>query len=88
MAHHISAKKRIRTTARRTAINKIAVSKIKTLTKKVLGCEDKEAVTPLYKEAVSYLDKNVAKGRLHRNTAARRKSALTKHFNELTAVKA
>ena len=36
-----------------------------------------------YKEAVSVLDKSVTKGVLHRNNAARKKAALTKHVNSL-----
>lgn len=88
MAHHKSAKKRIRTTERRTAINRTAVSKVKTLTKKVLESENLNEAQNLYKEAVSTLDKNVAKGRIHKNTASRKKSALTKHVNSLSAAPA
>lgn len=88
MAHHKSAKKRIRTTERRTVINKNAVSKIKTLTKKVLNSEDLNEVQGLYKEAVSTLDKNAAKGKIPRNTASRKKAALTRHLNTLTAAPA
>ncbi len=85
MAHHKSAKKRIRSSKRKTEFNKTAASKIKTLTKKVLSIEDAKEAEPVYKEAVATLDRNVTKGRLHRNTAARKKSALTKHVNKLTA---
>lgn len=85
MAHHKSAKKRIRTSEKKRIINKNAVSEIKTLTKKVLSAEDKTAVEADYKKAVSVLDKNVGKGRIHRNTASRKKAALTKHMNSLTA---
>ncbi|MGE5499125.1 MAG: 30S ribosomal protein S20 [Syntrophothermus sp.] len=83
MAHHKSAKKRIKVTARRTAENKIANSKIKTLVKKVLNNDEKAEVEAAYKQAVSAIDKNVTKGRLHKNTAARKKSALTRHLNSL-----
>lgn len=88
MAHHKSAKKRIRTTARRTEINRTAISKVKTLTKKVMNSEELNEAQSLYKEAVSTLDKNVAKGRIHKNTAARKKAALTKYVNNLTAAPA
>ena len=83
MAHHKSAKKRIRTNARKREVNKNAESKIKTLIKKVFNSQDKAEAESLYKEAVATIDKNVNKGRLHRNTAARKKSALTKFFNNL-----
>ena len=83
MAHHKSAKKRIRSSERKRVYNQTAISKIKTLTKKVLGSDDKAEVEKVYKEAVATLDKNVNKGRIHRNTAARKKSALAKHINQL-----
>ncbi|MGE5362910.1 MAG: 30S ribosomal protein S20 [Bacteroidota bacterium] len=83
MAHHKSAKKRIKTTERRTADNKSAISKIKTLTKGVYNSEDKAGAEVLYKAAVSSIDKNAVKGRLHKNTAARQKAALTKYINSL-----
>jgi small subunit ribosomal protein S20 len=87
MAHHKSAKKRIRSSARKKEINKMADSKIKTVIKKTLATQNKEEVEKLYKEAVAILDKGTAKGRLHKNNAARKKSRLTKHFNKLTATK-
>ncbi len=88
MAHHKSAKKRIRSSERKREFNKAATSKIKTLTKKVLSATDKKEVEKVYKEAVATLDKNVNKGRIHRNTAARKKSTLTKHVNALVAAPA
>lgn len=87
MAHHQSAKKRIRTNERRRVRNKASVSKTNTLTKKVLNTTDAEQASTILKEAVSHLDKSVSKGRLHKNTAARRKSSLSKHVNKLTANK-
>lgn len=85
MAHHKSAKKRIKVTAKRQTANKAAISKIKTLVKKVMSAEDKAAAEPVYKEAIAAIDKNAVKGRLHKNTASRKKSALTRHLNSLTA---
>jgi|WetSurMetagenome_2_1015567.scaffolds.fasta_scaffold131050_2 small subunit ribosomal protein S20 len=86
MAHHKSAKKRIRSSERKRVYNQTAISKIKTLTKKVLGSKDKTEVEKVYQDAVAALDKNVNKGRIHRNTAARKKSTLAKHLNKLSAV--
>jgi len=85
MAHHKSAKKRIRQNARRRIRNQATLSKIKTLMKKVHATEDKAAAEVALKEAVSFIDKAVSKGRLHKNTAARRKSSLTRHVNKLGA---
>jgi len=84
MAHHKSAKKRILISAKKTENNRSAISKLKTLTKKALATDTKEVGEKLYKEAVAFTDKMVCKGRIHKNTAARRKSTLTKHFNSLT----
>ena len=83
MAHHKSAKKRIRTNERRRLRNQAAMSKVKTLVKKVHSSENKDDAEKNLKEAVSYIDKNVTKGRLHKNTAARKKSSLTKFVNNL-----
>ena len=87
MATHKSAKKRIRTSERKRIINKRNDSKIKTLVKKTLTSKDKIETEKLYKEAISVIDKSMAKGNLHRNTAARKKSALSKHLNKVTADK-
>lgn len=84
MAHHKSAKKRIRTSERKRKINQMAESKVKTLYKKTLSSKNKEEVEKLYKEAVAIIDKNTNKGRLHGNTAGRKKSQLTKHLNKLS----
>lgn len=83
MAHHKSAKKRIRVSAKRRIDNQAALSKVKTLIKKVHVSENKESAEINLKEAVSFIDKTVSKGRMHRNTASRRKSSLTKFVNSL-----
>jgi len=85
MAHHKSAKKRIRQNAKRRVRNQATLSKMKTLMKKVHSSTDKTEAEVTLKEAVSFIDKAVSKGRLHKNTAARRKSSLTRHVNKLGA---
>ena len=87
MASHKSAKKRIRTTARKRAVNIIAESRTKTTVKKAMAASEKETAEKLYKDAVALLDKSAAKGTMHRNTAARKKAALTRHLNSLSAAK-
>lgn len=87
MAHHKSAKKRIRSSEKRKNINKMTDSKIKTVLKKTLATKTKEDVEKLYKEAVAIIDKGAAKGRLHKNNAARKKAKITKHLNKLTVAK-
>jgi small subunit ribosomal protein S20 len=85
MANHKSAKKRIRTTARRRAVNLMSESRIKTSIKKVLSSTDKTEAEKLYKEAVAILDRTAVKGKLPKNNASRKKAALTRHLNSLTA---
>ena len=85
MAHHKSAKKRIKTSEKKRVRNKAALSKVKTLVKKVFSLEDKVEATAVLKEATKVLDKTAAKGKIHKNNAARKKSALTKHVNKLAA---
>jgi len=87
MATHKSAKKRMRTNDRKRIINKISESKIKTLVKRALNVTDKAEAEKSYKDAVSLLDRSTIKGNIHKNNAARKKAALTKHLNKLTASK-
>jgi len=87
MANHKSAKKRIKVSEKRRITNKSSISKLKTLTKKALTVTEKEEIEKAYKEAVAFTDKVAAKGRIHKNTAARRKAALTKHYNTVVAAK-
>lgn len=87
MAHHKSAKKRIRSSEKKKEVNKMAESKIKTYYKKTLTATNKEDVEKLYKEAVAILDRSVSKGKLHANNAARKKSKLTKHLNSVSTSK-
>ena len=87
MASHKSAKKRIRTTERKKAINKGYESMIKTHYKKVLDSGKKEEAEKLYKEAVAIIDRGTAKGVIHKNTASRKKASLTRHLNKLGTVK-
>lgn len=78
-----SAKKRVKVIATKTAKNKANRSALKTEIKKAnvaieTGAENKDQ---LVKSAVKSIDQAVAKGLLHKNTAARRKSALAKKAN-------
>jgi small subunit ribosomal protein S20 len=88
MAHHKSAKKRIRTNERKKDINKAYSSKVRNSVKKVLGSNNKEEAEKLYKQAVSLLDKGTVKGIIKKNTASRNKSSITRHLNNLQPAKA
>jgi small subunit ribosomal protein S20 len=85
MATHKSAKKRIRSSAKKRMVNKNIESKIKTVVKKALNANEKAEAESLYREAVAVLDRSASKGKIHQNTAARKKSALTKHLNSLNS---
>ena len=83
-----SAKKRVEVTKAKTMRNKMAKSLLKTTIKKAesaIADGDRELASGEYKNAVKRIDKAVAAGILHRNTAARRKSALTRALNEVSA---
>jgi small subunit ribosomal protein S20 len=83
MANHKSAKKRIRSNEKKRVMNKMTSSKIKSSMKGVRETEKMEDAEKHYKEAVALLDKSATRGRIHRNTASRKKSQLTKHLNSL-----
>lgn len=83
MAHHKSAKKRIKTSETRRIRNKASISKINTLIKNVHKTENKADAEKLLKEAISFIDKTVSKKRMPKNTASRKKSKLTRFVNAL-----
>lgn len=82
-----SAKKRVRVIATKTLINKSAAAELKTDIKKaVLAVENgDENKAETVKAAVKKIDKAAAKGILHKNNAARKKSALTSKLNAAKA---
>ncbi len=87
MANHKSAEKRVRQNAKRKEINRSNRSKLRTSIKKLrtaIAGNDK-ATGELLFPTVSLIDKAVNKGILHKNTAARYKSRLTKHVNEMAS---
>jgi small subunit ribosomal protein S20 len=82
LANTTSAKKRIRSNARKNERNRMYKSQVKTQIKKAeqsifSGAPDKAAI----REAISTLDKAAVKGIIHKNNAARRKSRLMKKLN-------
>jgi small subunit ribosomal protein S20 len=86
MANIKSAKKRARQTVRRTGINHMRLSRIRTSVKKVetaIAAGDKEAARAAFAAAQPELHRGVTKGVLHRNTAARKLSRLSARINAL-----
>ena len=87
MANIKSAKKRVLITQRNTERNTAFKTSIKTAIKKVLACaasDDKSELNALLSKVYQLCDKAAGKGILHKNTAARKKSRLTKAVNKLT----
>ena len=86
MAHHKSAKKRIRQTVRRTAVNRARTSRVRTFLKKVedaITTGDKVAARAAFVEAQPEMHRGVVKGILHRNTVARKLSRLSARIKAL-----
>lgn len=86
MAHHKSAKKRIRRNARREAVNRARMSRIRTFMKKVelaIASGDSAAARTALQSAQPELHRGVTKGVLHKNTAARKLSRLSARVKAL-----
>jgi small subunit ribosomal protein S20 len=86
MANTPQAKKRIRRNNRRAEINGIRVSRIRTFVKQVesaLAAGDKDKAQEAIRRVQPELARGVAKGVVHKNTAARKFSRLTKRVAAL-----
>ncbi|MCX2726069.1 30S ribosomal protein S20 [Thermomicrobium sp. 4228-Ro] len=81
-----SAAKALRRSERRRIRNRYWRSTARTLIKKarkLIEAGDLEAAAKAVGDAISVLDRAAAKGVIHKNNAARRKSRLMKRFNAL-----
>ena len=85
MDRHPQQIKRERQDKKRHDINVAKNSDLKTAIKRVLESSALDKAQVHYTIAVSTIDKMVSKGILKKNTAARRKSQITKHLNTLSA---
>lgn len=86
MAHHSSAKKRIRQTERRTEVNRARVSRIRTFVKKVemlIASGDKTQAAEALRAAEPELMSGAQNGVLHKNTASRKVSRLAARIKAL-----
>jgi len=84
LANIKSAQKRIRVAAKKQARNKHVKSTTKTAIKKVVSAAGTADANALLVQAITAIDKAVVKGVYHKNTAARKKSRLTKMINKAT----
>ena len=81
-----SAKKRVIVTQTKTLRNKMFRTQLKTDIKKyqaALAAGDNAAAAEAYKAAVKKVDQAAARGLIHKNAAARKKSQFTKAINNM-----
>ena len=79
MANSPQAKKRVRQTARRTAVNKARRSRVRTYIRKVeeaIASGDQGAAREALKSAQPEIMRGANKGIMHKNTASRKVSRL------------
>ena len=87
MANTPSAKKRIRTTLRKTDINKSRRSRIKTFIRKVedaIESKDAKLAVDNLKAAQPEIMRGVTKGIFHKNTASRKISRLSSRIKAIS----
>ena len=83
-----SAKKRVLVNKTKALQNQMFKSALKTTVKKydaALAAGNKADACAAYKDAVKMIDIAASKGIIHKNNAARKKSALVTRFNKVKA---
>ena len=88
MPNSSSAKKRVRKTERRTAVNKHRKSKIRTAIRKAeeaLAAGNKDAAVAAVRAAEPEIMRGVSKGVIHKNTGARKVSRLAARVKRLSS---
>ena len=86
MAHTLSAKKRVRQTAKRTEINRDRKSRFRTYVRKVeeaIASGDKKVAQAALRTAEAEIMKVAQTGVLHRNAASRKVSRLSAQIKKL-----
>ena len=79
-----SAKKRVRSNVKKTNVNTLVISSMRTAIKKFekeAKAGNKEVASTNYNIAIQRVDKAMSSGKIHANKAARLKSRLTKMKN-------
>jgi small subunit ribosomal protein S20 len=86
MANSAQAKKRVRQTERRTTVNRDRLARIRTYVKKVetaIAAGDKDAAKQALKVAEPELMRGAKVGVLHKNTASRKVSRLSRRVSQM-----
>ncbi|UCG38311.1 MAG: 30S ribosomal protein S20 [bacterium] len=90
MATHKSAIKRNRQNSKRRLVNQMQRTRIKTLTKEVLTAVeagDRENAGQALQKAIPVIQRAASRGTVHRNTASRKISRLSKRVNSIPSDK-
>jgi small subunit ribosomal protein S20 len=90
VAHSLSAKKRVRQNLKARARNRARKEQIKEPVKALtaaIAAADWTKAEEALKTAVKKMDRIATKGTIHKNTAARKRSRLTKRLNAARAAK-
>jgi small subunit ribosomal protein S20 len=91
VAHSLQAKKRARQDIKRRTINRARKSQVKTQIKhfeEAMAKGDVEAASEQLRLVTQKLDKTASTSTMHKKTAARKKSRLTRRLNAIKAKKA
>ncbi|HAX43277.1 MAG: 30S ribosomal protein S20 [Bryobacteraceae bacterium] len=91
MANHVSSLKRVRITERRTAVNKMRKSRMRTIIKalrKAMANKDLELSQSLLPSTYSIVDRAAKWGIIKVNTASRYKARLTARLKKLQSAAA
>lgn len=81
MPQHASAKRRLRSNAKRQARNNYVKSTLRTLSKRIESDIPAEEKRTLLDQIYSQLDKAAKKGVIHKRTASRRKARVAAYVN-------
>ncbi len=85
MAHHASAKKRIRQTAVRRLRNRYFGKTTRNALRIVRGAGTKKEASERATSVISMIDKLAKRGVIHRNKASNLKSGIARHINSMKA---
>ena len=88
MANTVSSLKRVRQTERKTAVNRLRKSRLRTQIRKMrrlVASNDANAAQAELGETQSLIDRTAKWGIIKKNTAARYKSRLTANIKKLSA---
>lgn len=83
MAHHKSAQKRIRQSAKRREQNRYYAKTMRNAIRKLQGTESKKEAEEKLPKVISMIDRMVKRNQIHKNKGGNLKSKITKHVKAL-----